>query len=73
MIIKTPKLTRKIIFLRKNGFKLYESDKFEKKKNIFPNILYKSSKTLEQKEQNDEENNKIQKAKNLKNLRRNYF
>ena len=73
MIIKTPKLTRKIIFLRKNGFKLYESDKFEKKKNIFPNILYKSSKTLEQKEQNDEDSNKIQKIKNLREFKKKLF
>ena len=38
MIIETPKVTRNIIFIRKNGLRLYEFNKEEKKKNIINNL-----------------------------------
>ena len=74
MIIETPKLTRNIIFVRKNGLSLCELNKEETKKNkinILPNI------SLESKEKSEFsksiETNKGSQGKNLMDKKKNLF
>ena len=74
MIIETPKITRNIIFVRKNGLSLCELNKEETKKNkinILPNI------SLESKEKSEFsrsiEINKGSQGKNLMDKKKNLF
>ena len=74
MIIETPKLTRNIIFVRKNGLSLCELNKEETKKNkinVLPNI------SLESKEKSEFsksiETNKGSQGKNLMDKKKNLF
>ena len=74
MIIETPKLTRNIIFVKKNGLSLCELNKEETKKNkinVLPNI------SLESKEKSEFsrsiEINKGSQGKNLMDKKKNLF
>ena len=74
MIIQTPKLTRNIIFVRKNGLSLCELNKEESKKNkrnTLPNI------TIENKDKNEIsktiDTNKSSKTKNIMDKKKNLF
>ena len=74
MIIQTPKLTRNIIFVRKNGLSLCELNKEESKqnkRNTLPNI------TIENKDKNEIsksiDTNKSSKTKNIMDKKKNLF
>ena len=74
MIIETPKYTRNILILRKNGIRLYEMDKEEPKKinrDILPYLTITNQSKNEMSKTMDTYNS--QNAKNLKEKKKNLF